>query len=139
MERKRQGLEERKKIFEVHINKRIKGSDVAKNLNIDDAFLSKLSEESDGFIGSEIEQVIISALYEAFFNKRDIIEGDFYNAIKGTVPLSVTQKEQIMRLREWANVRAVSATSRNDREVQTSDSEDDNDNKKILTCTDTVL
>ena len=124
-------FQERKKIFEVHINKRIKGSDVAKNLNIDDAFLSKLSEESDGFIGSEIEQVIISALYEAFFNKRDIIEGDFYKAIKGTVRLSVTQKEQIMRLREWANVRAVSATSRNDREVQTSDSEDDNAESSI--------
>ena len=69
---------------------------------------------SDGFVGAEIEQAVISALYEAFFNQRNIKEQDFFNAIQSTVPLSVTQKEQIMRLREWANVRAVSATARSD-------------------------
>ena len=30
--------------------------------------------------------------------------------MKTTVPLSKTQKEQILALREWANIRAVSAT-----------------------------
>ena len=37
-----------------------------------------------------------------------------YRAIKNTVPLSVTQQEQIESIREWANVRAVAATSHDD-------------------------
>ena len=37
-------------------------------------------------------------------------------AIKETVPLSMTQKEQILSLREWAKERAVLATSNEDRE-----------------------
>ena len=32
------------------------------------------------------------------------------NTINTIVPLSVTQEEQIFELRDWANVRAVSAT-----------------------------
>ena len=35
--------------------------------------------------------------------------------IKNMVPLSVTQSEQIMQIRNWANVRAVAATAREDR------------------------
>ena len=106
--------EERIKIFEVHLKKRLKGLDVAENISLNKDFFGKLSTMSEGFVGAEIEQVVISALYEAFFNQRDLKEEDLFNAIKGTVPLSVTQREQILRLREWANVRAVSATGRGD-------------------------
>lgn len=106
--------EERIKIFEVHLKKRLKGLDVAENIPLNKDFFGKLSTMSEGFVGAEIEQVVISALYEAFFNQRDLKEEDLFNAIKGTVPLSVTQREQILRLREWANVRAVSATGRGD-------------------------
>ncbi len=109
-------LEERKKIFEVHLKKRLSGIEVARNIVIDSEFLEKLALMTEGFVGAEIEQVVITALYEAFFNQRDIAKEDFYNAIESTVPLSVTQKESIMRLREWANVRAVSATGCSDRQ-----------------------
>lgn len=105
---------EREKIFEVHLKKRVAGSEVGKNVNITDGLLNKLSVMSEGFSGAEIEQVVISALYEAFFHKRDLEVADLENAIKNTVPLSVTQKEQIKSLRDWANVRAVSATPRED-------------------------
>ena len=47
------------------------------------------------------------------------------NAIKNVVPLSVTQKEQILSLRSWANVRAVTATKKSDMETYNSDSKDD--------------
>ena len=39
-------------------------------------------------------------------------DGDFEKAIINTVPLSTTQKEQILAIREWANVRAVCASSK---------------------------
>ncbi len=105
---------ERAKIFEVHLNKRVAGSEVGKNVNITEGILSRLSAISEGFSGAEIEQAVISALYEAFFHKRGLETADLENAIKNTVPLSVTQREQIKSLRDWANVRAVSATPRED-------------------------
>ena len=49
------------------------------------------------------------------------------NTVKNVVPLSVTQKEQILSLRQWANIRAVAATKKDDMEQYstTSDSDDD--------------
>ena len=76
--------------------------------------MNRLAEISEGFSGAEIEQAVISAMYEAFFEKRGLTQQDLENAVKSTVPLSVTQHEQIKRLRDWANVRAVSATARAD-------------------------
>lgn len=49
---------------------------------------------TEGFVGAEIEQVVISALYEAFFNKRPLEFSDLANTIKNVVPLSVTQKSK---------------------------------------------
>lgn len=105
---------ERKKIFDVHLNKRVKSSEVGQDITVDDRLLDHLSEISEGFVGAEIEQAVVSALYEAFFAQRNVIEDDLDRVIKSTVPLSVTQKEQIKRLRDWANVRAVSATASDD-------------------------
>ncbi len=105
---------ERKKIFEVHLNKKVASSEVGQDIVINDALLTNLSTLSVGFVGAEIEQAVISALYEAFFKQRNLQVEDLEEAIKGMVPLSVTQKEQIISLRNWANVRAVSATPRED-------------------------
>ena len=65
-------------------------------------------------MGAEIEQVIYNALYEAFFEKRKVLPEDIEQAVAMTIPLSVTQKEQIKELREWANIRAVAATAKED-------------------------
>ncbi|MCH4072052.1 AAA family ATPase [Pseudoramibacter sp.] len=108
---------ERKKIFEVHLNKRVAHSEVGRDLPVDDALLTRLSQASRGFVGAEIEQAVITALYEAFFHQRGLKEEDLMYAIRGTVPLSVTQKEQILALRRWADVRAVSATPKEDLET----------------------
>ena len=82
---------------------------------------------TEGFVGAEIEQVVITALYEAFFNNRPLEFADLTNTIKNVVPLSVTQKEQILSLRQWANIRAVAATKKDDMAEYSSksDSEDD--------------
>ena len=104
---------ERKEIFRVHLSKRLKDEEVCANVKPDDeALIDKLAKNTEGFIGSEIEQVVISALCDAFFENRALEQSDFEKAIKNTVPLSTTQKEQILAIREWANIRAVSASSK---------------------------
>ena len=104
---------ERKEIFRVHLSKRLKDEEVCANVKPDDeALIDKLAKSTEGFIGSEIEQVVISALCDAFFENRALEQSDFEKAIKNTVPLSTTQKEQILAIREWANIRAVSASSK---------------------------
>lgn len=101
---------ERIEIFRLHLQKRLKDPEVAQNIKIDLPTCKKLAAMTEGFIGAEIEQVVVSALYEAFFENRALEIGDLERTIKNTVPLSTTQKEQILSLREWANVRAVAAT-----------------------------
>ena len=101
---------ERKVIFKLHLEKRLKGS-ISKDFAVTDNLLNKLAEITEGFVGAEIEQVVISALFEAFSENRTLNEEDLYKVIKNTVPLSTTQSEQILAIREWANERAVAATA----------------------------
>ena len=105
---------ERKEIFKLHLAKRLKDKEVASKIEINDELFETLAKMTEGFVGAEIEQIVISALYEAFFNKRPLEFSDLENTIKNVVPLSVTQKEQILALRQWANIRAVAATKKDD-------------------------
>lgn len=105
---------ERIEIFKLHLKKRLKNKEIAGEITLDNTLLQKLASMTEGFIGAEIEQVVISALYEAFFENRALTFNDLEKTIKNTVPLSTTQKEQILTLRAWANVRAVAATKKED-------------------------
>ena len=109
---------ERKEIFKVHLKKRLSNSEIAGEILTKDGFaprlLEVLADKTEGFVGAEIEQIVISALYEAFFQNRVLEIHDLTEVIARMIPLSVTQKEQIKALREWANVRAVSATEKED-------------------------
>lgn len=106
-------VKERKEIFKVHLAKRLKDAEVCAEIKPNDAkVITTLAKMTEGFIGSEIEQVVISALCDAFFENRALKFSDFEKAIANTVPLSQTQKEQILAIREWANVRAVCASSK---------------------------
>lgn len=107
-------VSERKEIFKVHLEKRLTSDYLKRDLQVTNMLLSELAEMSEGFVGAEIEQAVITALYEAFFANRPLKKEDLEYAIRNTVPLSVTQKEQIRALRNWANVRAVAATARED-------------------------
>ena len=124
---------ERREIFRVHLNKRISDAEVGSRITVDDALLDGLAELTEGFVGAEIEQAVVTALYEAFFAKRPLLREDLEYAIRSTVPLSVTQAEQIFSLRQWANVRAVAATPREeltDYQTQTDADAADPDVKK---------
>jgi len=125
-------FKERKEIFNVHLKKRLKDNDIAKDIfakgEISETLLDEFAEKTEGFVGAEIEQIVISALYEAFFQNRELFKSDIIDVINNMVPLSVTQKEQIKALRDWANVRAVAATAKDalsDYSTQTASDEDD--------------
>ncbi|WP_323735852.1 AAA family ATPase [Methanosphaera sp. ISO3-F5] len=105
---------ERKQIFKVHLESRLTDPDVVGEFNINDETLNNLSSLTEGFGGAEIEQIVIMGLFDAFAEDRSITMQDFENAIRNTVPLSVTQKEQIIAIRNWANIRAVAATAHED-------------------------
>ena len=104
---------ERSDIFHIHMKKRL-NEEVMGDFKLNDDFCSYLAKLTEGYVGAEIEQIVISGLFEAFSEDRPIKIEDFEKSIKNTVPLSVTQAEQIRAIREWANVRAVAATSTDD-------------------------
>ncbi|KKK39994.1 ATPase [Mesobacillus campisalis] len=106
---------ERMEIFKIHLNKRLKSPKARGDFQFDHQTLEKLADLTETFIGAEIEQVVISALFEAYSQDRGITFSDFEKVISNTVPLSVTQAEQIRAIREWANIRAVAATPQEDR------------------------
>jgi SpoVK/Ycf46/Vps4 family AAA+-type ATPase len=107
---------ERRIIWNVHIKKRLKSAEVVGDLKIDKQLSERLADISEGYSGAEIEQAVIIGLFEAFSEQRSISEQDLTKALVNMVPLSVTQSENIEAIRDWANVRAVAATSQEDRE-----------------------
>lgn len=118
---------EREKIFSVHLKKRMKNSNINHELEISETICNELANASVGYVGAEIEQIVIAAMYEAFYADRGLRKEDVLKAIKETVPLSSTQREQILSLREWAKERAVLATAVEDRESAAPDDSDDGD------------
>jgi SpoVK/Ycf46/Vps4 family AAA+-type ATPase len=90
--------EERREILAIHLERRHR--DAA-------AFdLDGVARVTEGFSGAEIEQAVISALYDAFEAERDLEDQDLYRNIQQTVPLSKTMSEQITALRNWARTHA---------------------------------
>jgi SpoVK/Ycf46/Vps4 family AAA+-type ATPase len=106
---------ERTVIWEVHLKRRLPdGVKVSEGFIIDSALLQRLADISEGFSGAEIEQAVISGCFDAFAERRAVVESDFSRAVDNTVPLSVTQAEQIQQTRQWASTRAVAATAEQD-------------------------
>jgi hypothetical protein len=91
-------LAEREEILAIHLAKRHRAP-----RRFD---LGTLAREMDGFSGAEIEQVIISALYDAFEEERKLEQEDLSRNARETVPLSQTMSERITALRNWARTHA---------------------------------
>jgi len=91
-------VEERKRIFEIHLKKRKRDPNRFA--------VEHLARNCEGYSGAEIEQAIISALYNAFALKREISNEDILKAVGESVPLSTMMSEQIEDFREWARDRA---------------------------------
>jgi SpoVK/Ycf46/Vps4 family AAA+-type ATPase len=97
---------ERRQIFTIHLAKRKRKAE-AFDIDI-------LAAAAAGFSGAEIEQSVISGLYQAFGQNRDLTTQDVLDAVQATVPLSRTMEEEIARLRDWARSRTRSASSSQD-------------------------
>src|SRR5690625_1724237 len=106
---------ERKAIFRIHIEKRLKSEKARGNFPQTDETYQHLAGLTEGFIGAEIEQIVIIGLFEAYAENRGLEVKDLEKAMDEIIPLSITQAEDIKSLREWASVRAVTATLRDDR------------------------
>jgi hypothetical protein len=79
------------------------------NVQID---LGKVAAVSEGFTGSEVAELVPSALYSAFAeDAREITTEDLVAASATVVPLAKTASEKIKKLRDWAKGRARPATS----------------------------
>ena len=86
-------LQEREAIFAVHLRRR--------NRLPRDFDIALLGKRSEGYVGAEIEQAIIDAMYVGFNAGREFTTEDIAEALKRQVPLSVSQRETIVDLRNW--------------------------------------
>lgn len=103
---------ERAEIFTVHLAKRRRLPQ--------DFDLERLAQESEGYVGSEIEQAIFDAMYVGYNDqRREFTTDDISAALKRQVPLSVSQRETVGALRNWLREgRAQSASFQEIREAE---------------------
>nr|YP_010195880.1 hypothetical protein LK221_pgp175 [Gracilaria bursa-pastoris]UAD83277.1 hypothetical protein [Gracilaria bursa-pastoris] len=88
-------LEEREKIFKIHLMK-------FRPLSWVKYDIKSLSRLTDQFSGAEIEQAIIEAMYNAFYEKREFCTQDIINVISDFVPLAFTDQVNISAIQNWA-------------------------------------
>ena len=95
--------EERQEIFRIHLARRGRDPQLFDVVS--------LAACSENFSGAEVEQAVISALYDAFYAKVELSSEHVLEALRQTVPLAKTMDEQINRLRNWAEGRARNAST----------------------------
>ena len=88
-------------VFELHLKRR--------KLDPASFDLAALAATSEGFSGAEIEQAIVSALYDTAGTGTPPDQTALCRALQQTRPLSVLMREQVQGLREWARERCVPA------------------------------
>ena len=71
--------------------------------------LDRLAAASAGFSGAEIEQAIVSALYDAHADGARLSTERLLAALSRTRPISVVMAEKVQWLRDWARERCVPA------------------------------
>lgn len=89
--------DERASIFGIHLQLR--------RQDVKSFDLASLAEAASGFSGAEIEQAVISALYQSLQRRTALTNDQLLDSIRSTVPLSVTRAEDIARLRAAASGR----------------------------------
>ena len=92
----------RKDIIKIHLEKR--------HRNPSDFNLDKIADNTKEFAGAELEEIVVSGLYDAFDEGIDLQQKHLDVAISTMVPLSKTMADQIKDLREWAKIRARKAS-----------------------------
>ena len=93
---------DRKEIFRIHLSSR--------GRNPDSFDLDSIAKNTEGLSGAEIEQAVVSALFESFSKKKELDNKELIIAASSIVPLSTTMREEISKLERWATNRAVKAS-----------------------------
>jgi MoxR-like ATPase len=93
------GPADREAIFEIHLARRKQ-----ETARFD---LAALAAASEGMSGAEIEQAVVASLYRALHEKRPLDGEMLGDELQQTVPLSVTRREDVARLRDLAEGRFV--------------------------------
>ncbi len=91
----------RRRILEIHLSRRKRNPE---NFN-----LEALVEITQDFTGAELEQVVVSSLFNAFTEKTELTDKHLIEAIRETRPLAVLMAEDIAHIRSWSENRCVSA------------------------------
>ena len=94
---------ERKQIFSIQLARRKRNP-----ANFD---LDRVAAAARGYSGAEIDAAVQTAMYAAYSQKKDLSTQALLDALKSTVPLSTTRAEEIQELRDWAQKRAVPAST----------------------------
>lgn len=94
---------ERCEILNLHLRKRGRDPEIFS--------IEALAKKADKLTGSELEQLIIAAMYSSFSRDLEVTDEDLLRALKETVPLYETFEDDIKALREWARKRARPAST----------------------------
>ncbi|MFA5251417.1 MAG: AAA family ATPase [Phycisphaerae bacterium] len=94
---------EREEIYRVHLSKR--------KMAPSKFDIKALAQTSVGYSGAEIEESVISAMFNVFYEKQELTTERLLESLRQTVPLSKTMSEDVDALRKWADGRARPATS----------------------------
>ncbi len=114
--------DERRAILDIHLRRRNRAPE-----NFD---LNKLVRASAGYSGSELEEVIVIAMYNAYdqgHGESEITTEMMLQALSEIIPLSQTMRERLTDMREWARSRARMASPADDDTVD----DDDNANPRL--------
>lgn len=94
---------ERKDILKIHLLRR--------QIDLETIDLELLSEVTQHYSGSELEQVVSAAAIESYTRQQTVTMKDLLASREATIPLAVTMEDAIFNLREWARGRCRMATS----------------------------
>ena len=96
-------ISERRDILRIHLRRRHRDPAI---FDVD-----QLATRTEKFTGSELEQVILAGLYQAFSEGRELTDADLLWSARETVPLFEMYENEIKSLREWARKRARPAST----------------------------
>jgi AAA+ superfamily predicted ATPase len=94
---------ERAQILAVHLRRRGRAPD--------DFPVAELTGELEHWSGAEIEQMVTSALFRAYAEKRELTDDHLRAAARELVPLATLYEEKIQALRQWGQARARRASA----------------------------
>jgi SpoVK/Ycf46/Vps4 family AAA+-type ATPase len=91
----------RKDLFRMHL--------ASRGRVFDEESIARLSRETVGFSGAEIEQAVVAGLHAAFGSDTELSAEQLIAEVRATTPLSKTMVERIAELRAWADGRTARA------------------------------